>query len=338
MSASCAGWCRSATASRWTASRATSGELVTFFRGPAHVRLHQGPHPVRGLLVLGIGFALPIALACGVLSLVPFVGFIVGVVPASVIALTMDNGGTEMRCGSWACSAPPEAFEGFCALPRRAGPGTGLHAVTIVVVLPSEAARSSARWACSSASAGAHLQVLWRELGQPLLPRVADPLRRLDPRRADETAGSVRPLAERPDAHVRPARGRPDWPRGFPCRCPAPRLNGAVDVRYRHDAAKLCAVKRVACLGSKFLREGARQVLPVPAGAEASRWSGPISLVAEPRRIVGDRGAGARARGRGARSWWRPNGPLDRPLGDRTCSSDRLARGRGGRWGFIRRS
>src|SRR5262249_6810567 len=70
-------------------------ELVTFFRGRLMCGFIKALFLYVGLLVLGVSFALPIALAAGALSLVPFVGFIVGVIPSAVIALTMPEGGTD---------------------------------------------------------------------------------------------------------------------------------------------------------------------------------------------------------------------------------------------------
>jgi predicted PurR-regulated permease PerM len=168
-----------------------------------------------GLLVLGIGFALPIALACGVLSLVPFVGFIVGVVPASVIALTMDNGGTEMLLWVVGLFCAAEAFEGFVLFPVVLGRETGLHAVTIVVVLLAGGALFGTLGVLIGIPLALICKVLWRELGLPLYRAWADPPK--PPDAADETRGAApgRPLSGRTHMSGRPDAGR-SAPAGFP--------------------------------------------------------------------------------------------------------------------------
>ena len=164
-------------------------ELVTFFRGRLMCGFIKALILYVGLLVLGISFALPIALACGVLSLVPFVGFIVGVVPASVIALTMDNGGTEMLLWVVGLFCAAEAFEGFVLFPVVLGSETGLHAVTIVVVLLAGGALFGTLGVLIGIPLALICKVLWRELGLPLYRAWANPPK--PPDAADETRGAA---------------------------------------------------------------------------------------------------------------------------------------------------
>ena len=150
-------------------------ELVTFFRGRLMCGFIKAIMLYVGLLVLGIDFALPIALASGMLSLVPFVGFVVGVVPASVIALTMPGGGTETMLWTVGLFAAAEAIEGAVLFPLVLGRETGLHAVTIVVVLLAGGAIFGMLGVLIGIPLALISKVLWRELGLPLYREWANP-------------------------------------------------------------------------------------------------------------------------------------------------------------------
>jgi len=150
-------------------------ELVTFFRGRLMCGFIKAILLYVGLLVLGIDFALPIALASGVLSLVPFVGFVVGVVPASVISLTMPGGGTEALLWVVGLFSAAEAIEGAVLFPLVLGRETGLHAVTIVVVLLAGGAIFGTLGVLIGIPLALISKVLWRELGLPLYRDWANP-------------------------------------------------------------------------------------------------------------------------------------------------------------------
>lgn len=150
-------------------------ELVTFFRGRLMCGFIKAIMLYVGLLVLGIDFALPIALASGVLSLVPFVGFVVGVVPASVIALTMPGGGTESLLWVVGLFSAAEAIEGAVLFPLVLGRETGLHPVTIVVVLLAGGAIFGTLGVLIGIPLALISKVLWRELGLPLYRDWAEP-------------------------------------------------------------------------------------------------------------------------------------------------------------------
>jgi predicted PurR-regulated permease PerM len=143
-------------------------ELVTFFRGRLMCGFIKALFLYVGLLVLGIGFALPIALAAGALSLVPFVGFIVGVVPASVIALTMPDGGTDKLLWVVGLFVTAEAIEGAVLFPLVLGRETGLHPVALVVVLLAGGALFGTLGVLIGIPLALICKVLWRELGLPL--------------------------------------------------------------------------------------------------------------------------------------------------------------------------
>jgi len=143
-------------------------EMVTFFRGRLLCGAIKAVLLFVGMLSLHIEFALPIALVSGLLSLVPFVGFIAGVVPASIIALTMPGGGTETLLWVVGLFAAGEAIEGGLLFPLVLGRETGLHPVTLVVVLLAGGALMGTLGVIVAIPLALICKVLWRELGLPL--------------------------------------------------------------------------------------------------------------------------------------------------------------------------
>jgi predicted PurR-regulated permease PerM len=150
-------------------------ELVTFFRGRLMCGFIKALMLYVGLLVLGIDFALPIALVSGLLSLVPILGFIVGVIPASVIALTMEGGSTEKLLWVLGLFSAAEAFEGAVLFPLVLGRETGLHGVTIVVILLAGGALFGTLGVLIGIPLALISKVLWRELGVPFYREWANP-------------------------------------------------------------------------------------------------------------------------------------------------------------------
>jgi predicted PurR-regulated permease PerM len=150
-------------------------ELVSFLRGRLMCGLIKAVFLWAGMTALGIQFALAIALVSGVLSLVPFVGFVVGVLPASVIALTMPGGGTEAFLWVAGLFIAGEIIEAAVLYPLVLGKETGLHPVTIVVVLLAGGALMGTLGVIVAIPLALICKVLWRELGLPLYRVWADP-------------------------------------------------------------------------------------------------------------------------------------------------------------------
>ncbi len=157
-------------------------ELVTFFRGRLLCGAIKALLLFVGMLWLGIEFSLPIALVSGLLSLVPFVGFVVGVVPASIIALTMPGGGTETLLWVVGLFAVGEAIEGGLLFPLVLGRETGLHPVTLVVVLLAGGALMGTLGIIVAIPLALICKVLWRELGLPLYREWAETTTQARPR------------------------------------------------------------------------------------------------------------------------------------------------------------
>ena len=149
-------------------ARDVGRELVTFLRGRLACGFIKAIVLYIGLVALGIEFSLPIAFASGLLSLIPFVGFLVGVLPASVIALTMPGGGTEPLLWVLGLFCAAEAVEGAILFPLVLGRETGLHPVAIVVVLLAGGALMGTLGVVVGIPLALIFKVLWRELGLPL--------------------------------------------------------------------------------------------------------------------------------------------------------------------------
>lgn len=142
-------------------------EQVAFLRGRLMCGLVKAILLYTGMVVLKIEFALPIALVTGVLSLIPVVGFLVGVVPATVIALTMPGGGTETAVWTIGVFVLGEAIEGAILFPLLLGKETGLHPVTLVVVLLAGGALMGTLGVIVAIPLALVCKVLWLELGLP---------------------------------------------------------------------------------------------------------------------------------------------------------------------------
>ncbi|MGQ0552075.1 MAG: AI-2E family transporter [Planctomycetota bacterium] len=150
-------------------------ELVAFLRGRLLCGLIKAVMLWIGMFSLGIEFALPIALVTGLLSLIPVVGFIVGVIPASVIALTMPEGGTEPMLWVLGLFVAAEVIEGAVLFPLVLGRETGLHPVTLVIVLLAGGALMGTLGVLVAIPLALVIKVLWRELGLPLYRAWANP-------------------------------------------------------------------------------------------------------------------------------------------------------------------
>ncbi len=150
-------------------------ELVAFLRGRLLCGAVKALMLWVGMMFLGIPYALPIALVSGLLSLVPFAGFLAGVLPASVIALTMPGGGTELMLYAVGLFVTAEAIEGAVLFPLLLGKETGLHPVMIVVVLLAGGSLMGTVGVIVAIPLALICKVGWRELGQPLYQAWANP-------------------------------------------------------------------------------------------------------------------------------------------------------------------
>ncbi|HZM00971.1 MAG TPA: AI-2E family transporter, partial [Planctomycetota bacterium] len=149
-------------------TRDVGRELVAFLRGRVMCGLIKAVLLWAGMVALGIPFAPVIALVSGLLSLLPFVGFVVGVLPASVIALTMPGGGTASFAWVLGLFIAAEALEAAVLYPLVLGRETGLHPVTLVIVLLAGGALMGTLGVLVAIPLALIMKVLWLELVMPL--------------------------------------------------------------------------------------------------------------------------------------------------------------------------
>ncbi len=108
--------------------------LANFFRGRLLVCVLKGAYLSLALAIAGVDYALLLGMTSGLLSLVPFVGPMVGFVFASLVALLDPDYGVVsalLRTGIVFGSA--EILEGYFLLPKILGDSLGLHPVVVLV-------------------------------------------------------------------------------------------------------------------------------------------------------------------------------------------------------------
>jgi predicted PurR-regulated permease PerM len=108
--------------------------LGAFIRGQLTVCLVLGVFYSIGLMIVGIDLAVVIGMIGGLLFIVPYLGTIVGVVSASLMAL-LAYGLSWHLIGVWAVFAIVQTFEGTVLTPRVMGDRVGLSPVVVIFSL-----------------------------------------------------------------------------------------------------------------------------------------------------------------------------------------------------------
>ena len=105
--------------------------LGAFVRGQLLVMLALGVFYAAGLSLTGLSVGLLIGLVAGILSFVPYLGFIVGF-GAAMIAVLVQYGDWEhvlLVCGVFAVG---QLLEGYVLVPKLVGDKIGLHPVAVI--------------------------------------------------------------------------------------------------------------------------------------------------------------------------------------------------------------
>lgn len=111
------------------------GVLGGFIRGQIVVAMALAVLYSAGLLITGIRFGVVIGVAAGLLSVIPYVGFFVGILASSVVVL-VDFSGWGMVLGVVATFTVSQLIEGYILTPRLVGNKVGLNPLeTLVAVL-----------------------------------------------------------------------------------------------------------------------------------------------------------------------------------------------------------
>jgi len=108
--------------------------LGAFIRGQLTVCLILGLLYSLGLSLLGINLAIIIGLVSGVAFIVPYLGTILGIAAASLMALLEPDPGWKLL-GVWAVFGAAQALEGAVLTPRITGKKVGLSPVMVILAL-----------------------------------------------------------------------------------------------------------------------------------------------------------------------------------------------------------
>ena len=108
--------------------------LILFFRGQVLVALADGVLLTVGFFAIGLNYALLLGLVAGFLSIVPFLGVAVSIVPTIILA--------AVQFGDWlhpllviGLFSLVQFLEGFFISPKIMGDRVGLHPLTIIIAV-----------------------------------------------------------------------------------------------------------------------------------------------------------------------------------------------------------
>lgn len=113
---------------------AINNYLIVFFRGQVVVAFCIGVLLTIGFLAIGLNYAVMLGILAGVLSIVPYLGAILTIIPAMVLA--------AVQFKDWlhpllvlAIFALVQTLEGFVISPKIMGDRVGLHPLTIIIAV-----------------------------------------------------------------------------------------------------------------------------------------------------------------------------------------------------------
>lgn len=124
---------------RWdTKAREVTGEvdavLAEFLRGQLSVMVVMSLFYAAALLLSGMRFALPIGIVSGMLVFVPYLGAIIGLVLATLVALTQFDSFNGVLL-VWGVFAAGQMLEGMVLTPKLVGDRIGLHPLGVIFAL-----------------------------------------------------------------------------------------------------------------------------------------------------------------------------------------------------------
>jgi len=108
--------------------------LIVFFRGQVLVALCDGILFSIGFLAVGLNYAILIGLVAGMLSIVPYLGAILTIIPAVVLAIVQFQDWLHPILVVVVFSVV-QALEGFVISPKIMGDRVGLHPFTIILAV-----------------------------------------------------------------------------------------------------------------------------------------------------------------------------------------------------------
>jgi len=115
--------------------REINKNMISFFRGQVVVALILGILTSIGLLCIGLKYALLIGFITAAFSIIPYLGVLLSVGPALIIAYSQSNGSWTYVALTGFIFTFVQMCEGFFISPKIMGDRTGMHPVTIVVAI-----------------------------------------------------------------------------------------------------------------------------------------------------------------------------------------------------------
>lgn len=115
-------------------ARESDEVLGAFIKGQLLVMLALATVYAVGLWIIGVNLALLLGLLAGLASIVPYMGFIVGIVAASVAAY-MQFQDPMILLWVWAIFGIGQALEGMVLTPLLVGDKIGLHPVAVIFAI-----------------------------------------------------------------------------------------------------------------------------------------------------------------------------------------------------------
>ncbi len=112
-------------------ARETDKVLGSFLRGQLLVMMALATVYAAGLTLVGLDLALPIAILAGLVSFVPYLGFIIGLLSASIAAYLQFHD-IIMLLGVIVVFLVGQGLESFWLTPRLVGNRIGLHPVAVI--------------------------------------------------------------------------------------------------------------------------------------------------------------------------------------------------------------
>lgn len=107
--------------------------VTAFFRGQLTIALIMGVMMAVGFTVIGLEAAIFLGLALGMLNIVPYLGFIVGVVTVLPIAYFQPGGGSQLVMLVLAVIAVTQLVESMLLTPKIMADRSGLHPALVVI-------------------------------------------------------------------------------------------------------------------------------------------------------------------------------------------------------------
>ena len=155
----------------------TDKVLGSFLRGQLLVMLILAALHSIGLMIIGLDLALPIGILSGLVSFVPYMGFIFGIVIAGVAAYLQFQEPTALL---WVflVFAVANLLEGYVLAPRLVGKRIGLHPVAVIFAIMAGGALFGFLGVLLALPMAAALKVWLRYLHQSYIvrtPRTVEP-------------------------------------------------------------------------------------------------------------------------------------------------------------------